>query len=256
VNQPTVLLLIALSAASVHAQKPAKPPLSPTDLHREVGAVSGRAPAFKGAPAAAPVGEGTAAPDAAAPAPAPLKKEKGPTEISALEATFDQKNHQAVFIGEVEVKDPEFNVKCDRLTAHLKSAAKPKPGEVPEPKVPDPKPADPKASKTAPPAKPKGGGGLHRAVAEASPGKRVVIVQDKKDADGTVQHSTGEADKASYDAVTGDIVLTGMPEIQQGINRVVATARSTVMTLNRDGHMNAKGPHKTIIVDKGSGGGL
>ena len=95
---------------------------------------------------------------------------------------------------------------------------------------------------------------MQRAVAEANAGGRVIIVQDKKDADGVVQHSAGEADKATYDAVTGDIVLTGMPEIQQGINRVVATARVTVMTLNRDGHMNAKGPHKTIIVDKANGG--
>ena len=243
-NQTTILLFLALSAASVHAQKPAKPPLSQEELHREVEAVSGRTPAFKGAPAAVAVGDGNAAPEAPAPAPAPLKKDKGPTEISALEATFDQKTSQAVFIGEVEVKDPEFNVKCDRLTAHLKTAAKLKVGEAP----------DPKAPKAGPAAKPKGGGGLHRAVAEANPGGRVVIVQDKKDPDGTSQHSAGEADKATYDAVTGDIVLTGMPEIQQGINRVVATARSTVMTLNRDGHMNAKGPHKTIIVDKASGG--
>ncbi|MCE9612352.1 MAG: hypothetical protein K8R23_19305 [Chthoniobacter sp.] len=235
-NQPTILLFLALSAASVHAQKPAKPPLSQEELHRAVEAVSGRTPTFKGAPAAVTVGDGNAAPEAPAPAPAPLKKDKGPTEISALEATFDQRTSQAVFISEVEVKDPEFNVKCDRLTAHLKTAEK----------------ADPKAPKPAAPAKAKGGG-LQRAVAEANAGNRVVITQDKKDADGTIQHSAGEADRATYDAVTGDIVLTGSPEIQQGINRVVATAASTVMTLNRDGHMRAKGPHKTIIVDKGGG---
>lgn len=243
-NRPTILLLLALSAAPGHAQKPAKLPLSQDEVPREAAGVSGHAPAFKSAPVAVVLGEGKAAPDAAPPAPAPLKKDKGPTEISALEATFDQRTSQAVFIGEVEVKDPEFNVKCDRLTAHLKTAEKAKAGDAP----------DPKAAKPAAPAKAKGGGGLQRAVAEASAGGRVFIVQDKKDADGTMQHSAGEADKATYDAVTGDIVLTGMPVIEQGTNRVVATARSTVMTLNRDGHMNAKGPHKTIIVDKGSGG--
>ena len=244
-NQKTVLLLLALATASVHAQKPAKAPLSQDELHRQLEAVTGRAPAGQGRPAVAAVAEGSVAAEASPAASPPRKKNKGPTEISALEATFDQKTNQAVFIGEVEVKDPEFNVKCDRLTAHLKSASKLKAGDPPDPKAPKP----------VAPAKPKGGGGgLHRAVAEANPGGRVIIVQDKKDADGTIQHSAGEADKATYDAVTGDIVLTGMPEIQQGINRVVATARGTVMTLNRDGHMNAKGPHKTIIVDKASGG--
>lgn len=249
-NQKTVLLFLALATASVHAQKPAKAPLSQDELHRQVEAVTGRAPAAQSTPALAAAADGSVAVEAPAAASPPLKKTKGPTEISALEATFDQKTNQAVFIGEVEVKDPEFNVKCDRLTAHLKSASKLKAGDPPDPKAPDPK-----APKPVAPAKPKGGGGgLHRAVAEANPGGRVIIVQDKKDADGTIQHSAGEADKATYDAVTGDIVLTGMPEIQQGINRVVATARGTVMTLNRDGHMNAKGPHKTIIVDKASGG--
>ena len=92
-------------------------------------------------------------------------------------------------------------------------------------------------------------GGLQHAVAEANAGKRVFITQDKPDAGGKMQRSTGEGDRVTYDADSGDIVLTGMPEIQQGINRVIATSQETVMTLNRDGHMHAKGPHKTIIVD-------
>src|SRR5687768_12649239 len=36
----------------------------------------------------------------------PPRKEKGPTEITALEATFDNRTHQAVFIGDVVVRDP------------------------------------------------------------------------------------------------------------------------------------------------------
>lgn len=230
--KPTTLLLLfaaALFTTPAFAQKPARPE---NELLRQIEAVTKPAPTFKGAPTAAADIERK--PEA--PAAVPPKKDKGPTEISALEATFDQKASQAVFIGEVEVKDPEFNVKCDRLTAHLKTAEK----------------ADPKAPKPVAPAKAKGGG-LQRAVAEANAGNRVIITQDKKEADGTSQHSAGEADRATYDAVTGDIVLTGSPEIQQGINRVVATAPGTVMILNRDGHMRAKGPHKTIIVDKGSG---
>ncbi len=175
------------------------------------------------------------------------KKAKGPTEITALEATFDQKANLAIFIGNVVVKDPEFNVVCDKLTAHLRHEEKPAaptgtPGKT-TPKPSTPKPDDAAAKKKA--------GGLEKALAETTSERRVTITQDKKEADGTVTHSIGNADKATYDAVSGDIVLTGTPDVTQGINRVIATSPETVMTLNRDGHMKAVGPHKTIIVDKG-----
>lgn len=180
------------------------------------------------------------------------KKAKGPTEITALEATFDQKANLAVFIGEVVVKDPEFNVICDKLTAHLKHDDKPK--AVPGAPA-TPKPATPAATPAGKPGDastaPKKGGGLEKAVAETTSDRRVIITQDKLDADGTIQHSIGKADRATYDAVTGDIVLYGSPDVIQGTNRVQATEASTVMTLNRDGHMKAVGPHKTTIVDKG-----
>jgi hypothetical protein len=48
----------------------------------------------------------------------PVKKGKGQTEITSLKATFEQKTMIAVFLEEVVVKDPEFNVNCDRLTAY------------------------------------------------------------------------------------------------------------------------------------------
>ena len=245
IKNPLLLLLAAVvSAAPAFAQKPAEAPRPEDELHRQIEAVSGPAPAFKALPVRALSAEPLPADDA--PAKPVAKKEKGPTEIDALEATFDQKANEAVFIGEVVVKDPEFNVKCDKLTAHLKAAEKAKAvAGGPGPKPATPAPAEPKK---------KGGGGLQRAVAEANVGNRVIITQDKPDAEGKPQRSVGEADKATYDAVTGDIVLTGKPEIQQGINRVIATSPGTVMTLNRDGHMNAKGPHKTIIVDKPDAG--
>ncbi len=80
--------------------------------------------------------------------------------------------------------------------------------------------------------------------------RRVIITQDKVEADGSITHGIGKSDKAEYDANTGDIRLTGMPDVTQGVNRCIATDPSTVMTLNRDGHMKAVGPHKTIIVDR------
>jgi lipopolysaccharide export system protein LptA len=169
---------------------------------------------------------------------APEKKAKGPTEITALEATFDQKANLAVFTGEVVVKDPEFNVICDKLTAHLKgkpAAGAPKPA----PPVPGPDGKTPKAK----------GGGLERAVAESTSDRRVIITQEKMDADGNLTESIGKADKATYDVVSGDIVLYGSPEVIQGVNRVQATEAGTIMTLNRDGRMKAVGAVKTTIVD-------
>ncbi len=77
----------------------------------------------------------------------------------------------------------------------------------------------------------------------------MIITQDKKEADGSVAHGIGHADKAEYDAVTGNIVLTGTPDVTQGMNRCIAMSPETVMRLNRDGHMPDKGPQKTIIID-------
>jgi hypothetical protein len=145
----------------------------------------------------------------------------------------------------------------------LKSADKGKPGAeggTPKPDGSSPKPATPKPATPVPsspngatpaPSEKKGGGGLQKAIAEADSGNRVNIVQDKLQADGTTQRSVGIADKAVYDAVTGDITLTGMPTVQQGINRLEATSPRTVIILNRAGKMEAKGPSKTTIVDKG-----
>ena len=53
----------------------------------------------------------------------------------------------------------------------------------------------------------------------------------------------------NYVASTGDITLTGMPDVQQGINTCVATDATTVITLNREGRMRVVGPHKMEITD-------
>jgi hypothetical protein len=155
----------------------------------------------------------------------------------------------------VVVVDPEFNVECDKLTANLKH--EPKPALVADasgkttPKTATPIPA---AQKSGEGGAKKQGGGLEKARAETTSGRRVLIRQDKVEADGSVTLCVGKADRADYDAVTGEIILTGSPEVQQGINRVIATEPGTVMTLKRDGQMSAKGAHKTIIVDKGETG--
>jgi lipopolysaccharide export system protein LptA len=166
------------------------------------------------------------------------KKAKGQTEITALEATFDQKTREAVFIDNVVVIDPEFKLTtCDRLTAFLKKAKEDADKPASEPPAAESLNAAPK------------GGGIDHAIAEANPGKQVTITQDKLEADGTITKNVGHGDKVTYDAKTGDIVLIGNPSVQQGINLCVALEAGTVMTLNRNGRMKVEGPHKTIIKD-------
>jgi len=173
--------------------------------------------------------------------PKAQKKAKGQTEITALEATFDQKSREAVFIDNVVVIDPEFKVTtCDRLTAFLKKAKE---------EADKPAGAPPAAESLNAPPK---GGGIDHAIAEANPGKQVTITQDKLEADGTITKNVGHGDKVTYDAKTGDIVLTGNPSVQQGINLCVALDAGTVMTLNRNGRMKVEGAHKTIIKDTAS----
>ncbi len=256
-------LAAALLCQPALAQKTGDKPLTETDLLKQIEALTPSGARPDSAPVAAP----SPAPKSHSETNAPTsekktagekkekageKKAKGPTEITALEAVFDQKAHLAIFIGSVIVKDPEFNVACDKLTAHLKSDDKAAASPAGTPGRTTPKPATPKPSDAGTP--PKKSGGLEKALAESTTDKRVVITQDKAEADGAITHSIGISDKASYDAVTGDIVLTGMPDVTQGINRCIATDPRTIMTLNRDGHMRADGPHKTIIVDKGDAG--
>ena len=244
-----VWLGVCLAGASVHAQAPAAPgkpapasPLSEKELLNTLDTLGAADPLTK-QPLSIGVGD-TKVGTAPKRDEKPLQKDKGPTEITALEATFDQKASQAVFIGNVVVKDPEFNVVCDKLTAVLKNQKSN--GKAAAPAA-EPSPARAEGGKK----KDDKSGGLERAVAEASPGKRVIITQEKLEADGSLTRYVGKAEKADYDTRTGDIILTGWPEVNQGINSIVATDRETVITLNRDGRMKTTGAHKTVIKDQG-----
>ena len=181
------------------------------------------------------------------PPPPGEKKEKGPTTIDALEATFDQRADVAVFVGEVAVDDPEFKIWCDKLTAYLKPSQKSggtaaKGAKSTVKSATTPKPATPKAATPSPDGStpPKKGGGLDHAIAVMLSGGRVKIIQDKVDPDtGKIKHGLGYADRAEYNTDTGDITLYGTPDVTQDQDRCIATAPYTVITLNRDGHMTA-----------------
>jgi len=220
--------LLALACAAV---------FSPANCRAQSAAVNGTSVTPALAP---PVAGGTAA--SLAP--------KQPTEITAQdETTFDEKSHMAVFIGKVVVIDPQFHLTCDKLTAYLKSgsqkheaAATPHPtpskSRKPAGKGDKGEKADSGASS---------GGGLDHAIAVGN----VLVTQEKKDpSTGEVTHYLGKGTKGDYDANTGDMKLTGWPEMEQGLNKQVATTEGTIMIMNREGGVKTFGPSKSVIVDQ------
>jgi len=166
------------------------------------------------------------------------KKPKGATEIKSDTVDYDQKSQQAVFIGRVVVHDPEFDLTCEKLTAFLKNDKAAASQTAPATPAPAPKAGDAPKKKS---------GGLDRAVAEGN----VVITQDKLDGDGKPTKSVGRSARADYSATTGEMILSGNPEVQQGINTCVATAPGTKMYMKRDGKMRVDGPSTMIIRDQG-----
>lgn len=169
--------------------------------------------------------------------------QKGPTEITATrEASFDEHNRKAIFVGDVVVKDPQFTLTSDMLTAFLK--------KQPVVNKPISDSGQPEAIKTSvnPESAPaQNDGGLERAVAEGN----VVIHQEQINPEGgEPTFYIGKSEKADFDASTGDIKLSGWPQVQQGINTHIATDVSTYMIINRTGRMKTFGKSKTMIQDQ------
>ena len=143
------------------------------------------------------------------------------TEITAKdEATFDNATGVAVFTTSVFVKDPQFNLYCDKLTVFLNKDRK----------------------------------GIERAEADG----HVVVVQDNTNDKGDAVKSIGRAGHAVFYPATGEATLTAVkgrpqegnwPQLQQGINNHISTDERTVMVLNRDGRLDTRGPSRTVIID-------
>ena len=188
----------------------------------------------------APVKTPPANPAAVAAAP---KSAKDPTEIMAREASLDNQNHIAIFSGDVDVKDPQFNMNCDKLTLHLKK----------------PKPAAPIATKPAAPAPAAAAGKapasedenkIEKAVAEG----KVIIVQDKPDDVGKMQHYIGKGQKAVYEPDKKTCTLTGWPRVAQSMNgsiskEIVSKEEGCVIIMNQAGRIDVHGYHITRLVD-------
>lgn len=250
----TVLALafafLSLACASMLlAQEPVKP-LSQAELGRLPSLGAGGTSRL---PAAAVEGSGA---ETVKPPKSKTPGQMGPagqTEISSEELTFDQKTHTGIFKINVHVKNPDFTLTSDKLTAIMKAqkGATPSLGSVKasppvlstengstQLKASGSKPASASGQKD-------NGGGLERAIAEGN----VVITRESLESDGTVSRNVGRGRKAVYEAATGDLVLTGRPEADQGINTIVATSEETVMTMNRNGKFDVRGPHKMTIRD-------
>jgi lipopolysaccharide export system protein LptA len=152
---------------------------------------------------------------------------------------LDSKGYQATFQGDVTVVDPRFSLSCDKLVAYLKrpsNGEKEQGGEKPQAageQVPKPAAGDGAA----------GQGGVEKAVAEGD----VIIVQDKVNDKGESERSIARARKAVYDSLTGNITLSGMPQVEQRGNTIVAAEESTVMILNSKGSMEVLGQSKSVL---------
>jgi len=237
VNKSALLAVLILSLLLPIARSQAPAPLTESDLLKSIDPLNSEPLIPK------PVLEPTV----------PKKdKTEGQTEITADAAEFNNKTHIAIFIGHVIVKNPEFNVICDKLTAYLKHDDTPAAAEKKHADPATPKPVDPATQKPGDPAKPKKGG-LERAIAEMQDGGKVIITQDKKEADGSITHSIAKSERANYNAVTGEITLTGWPDVKQGVNSSIAVEEGTVMIMTRDGKMRTeKGRTRFLIQDTGN----
>ena len=146
---------------------------------------------------------------------------------------LDSKGYEATFMGDVKVLDPRFSLNCQKLTAYLKRP----PGEAKAAGADAEEKKQPKSDGGAP------GGGVEKAVAEGD----VVIVQDKVNDKGQIERSIGRAAKAVYDSASGDITLSGWPQVEQRTNTVAATEERTVIILNNKGTMEVLGHSKSVL---------
>jgi len=200
--------------------------------------------------------------DAASPSPSAAAGKKGgavapqpPTVIDSEAMDYDEKTRLAIFSGDdygVYVKDPSFVVYCDKLTAHMRKGSDTAGAPGAKGKASPHPSASPAGKGNAAGAAAAASGkanGLQSALAEGALYQPVVIVQDKPASNGQAAiHNVGIAEKANYNADTGDVVLTGWPRVSQGGDTQIATAEYTVMTMNKDGHtMKTRGPSRTVI---------
>ncbi len=76
----------------------------------------------------------------------------------------------------------------------------------------------------------------------------VAIVQERKRADGVMERSVAKAQRAVYEAATGNVTLTGWPQVKNGENVVSALTEETVIVMNEKGVLDVQGKAKGAFV--------
>ncbi len=261
-----VCLAVTLCPASGHAQQtsPAhsRPAAHPTAS--PAGRTSARpspSPSPKPSPTPNILPPAPVDPELSEPSPPSDASDDAPTTETQIDATdgatFASKDRIAVFKGNVRVNDPRFQLACDKLTVFLAKSATPDanaPSPIPAPSVTPPPLAagnTPPAPSPAPKASPGGGGGIDHAVAEG----HVIILQKRAPTKPGEEEkvSIGRGDKGTFDNKSGDMVLYGMPSIEQNGNSHSATSPDTVMTIHKDSSLDTVGPSTTKLIQRKGG---
>ena len=275
-------LLLSLYPAAAHAQdaplartrpaaRPTASPAARSTTHPGARPAASVAPKPSPTPPLIPVAP--IDPEANEPSPPSDASDDAPvvqTEIDATDgATFASKERIAVFNGNVRVNDPRFQLACDKLTVFLNKSATPDSGAAlpPQPGAASNTPAPLAPGNTPPPPDAKGkgapapggaatpansgGGGIDHAMAEG----HVIIIQKRAATKPGEEEkvSIGRGEKATFDNKTGDMVLYGMPEIEQNGNSHSATSPDTVMTIHKDSSLDTVGPNTTKLIQRKGG---
>ncbi len=190
-------------------------------------------------------------PRKAAPAP---KRQAGPgqppapsgnaavTTITAQKRLLlDSQGKEATFWGDVKVVDSRFSLACEKLTVFFRDNTA---GAL---NLEGKDAKEGQAGKEAGP----GDGALEKAVAEGN----VIIFQEKTNERGEIERSVGRAQKAVYDTKTGNIALSGWPQVEQKQNTIVAMEESTVILLNQKGTLEVLGHSKSVLRNTSSENG-
>ncbi|CAN5446577.1 hypothetical protein BH20VER3_BH20VER3_19620 [soil metagenome] len=156
------------------------------------------------------------------PAPKPTAPEKNgeaiATQIYSDAASFNTEKRIGIFTGHVRVFDPRFNIQSDKLTVYIHKEE---------------------------------GEGLEKAIAEGHVG---VVRAKSAPKGGAPSQAVGLSEKAVYTSSDGNVVLTGSPRVQQGLDTHVATSPETIMVLNQDGQLTTRGPSRTEIRQEAKAG--
>lgn len=170
--------------------------------------------------------------------------EAGATTITAQKRLLlDSQGKEATFWGDVKVVDPRFSLACEKLTIFFRDAK----GVATALEGKDAK----EGRNTQEPRESSADGALEKAVAEGD----VVIFQEKANGNGDMERSVGRAQKAVFDANTGNITLSGWPQVEQKQNTIVALDEATVILLNRKGTLEVLGHSKSVLRNSKSDNG-